>query len=379
MYRCSPFNWVSQYFIGFFFAYGVYLPFWALWFEEQGVSPSDIGILLGIGFATRCVSNLLFTPRMHKAEQLLPALRWLTLASLISCGLYAFTAGDFWLMAGATVLFNLACGPAVPLSDALANYYAKLKVLDYGKTRLWGSLSFIAGSTIVGYLVSGYGSDMIIYTALFGIAMSMFFVMRNPTLMPVTQQHESHERPKLIALLKNPSVIRFLILVGLIQGSHAAFYSFSSIYWKEAGYQESTIGYLWSLGVVAEVAIFAFSQRLFGGVTIATMFKIAALGVVVRWGMTASTTDLFGLVVVQLLHGITFATAHIAAIRYIQKSPDNKMVAMQALYNALPLGAFIALMTAVSGWAYEIWGGQLFWLMALMGIPALFIKLEKVK
>jgi PPP family 3-phenylpropionic acid transporter len=379
MFRCSPFGWISQYFIGFFFAYGVYLPFWALWFEDQGVSASDIGILLGLGFATRCISNLLFTPRVHKAEQLLPALRWLTLSSLIACGLYLFTDGNFWLMAGATVLFNLSCGPAVPLSDALANYYAKLKLLDYGKTRLWGSISFIAGSTIVGYLVAGYGTSMIVYTAIAGIAMSMIFVMRNPTIMPVTQQSEHHERPKLIELLKNSSVIRFLVLVGLIQGSHAAFYSFSSIYWKEAGYQESTIGYLWSLGVVAEVAIFAFSQRLFGSINTATLFKIAALGVVIRWGLTASTTELLGLVVVQLLHSITFATAHIAAIKYIQKSPDNKMVAMQALYNALPLGAFIALMTALSGWAYEAWGGQVFWLMALMGIPALFIKLEKVK
>ena len=37
MVRVSPFAWISQYFGGFFFAYGVYLPFWALWFADQGV------------------------------------------------------------------------------------------------------------------------------------------------------------------------------------------------------------------------------------------------------------------------------------------------------------------------------------------------------
>lgn len=61
-------------------------------------------------------------------------------------------------MALATVLFNLCCGPIVPLSDAMANYYAKLKMLDYGRTRLWGSVAFIAGSTVVGYLVAQWGS-----------------------------------------------------------------------------------------------------------------------------------------------------------------------------------------------------------------------------
>ena len=53
-------------FFGFFFAYGVYLPFWALWFEEQGVSTTDIGLLVGIGFATRCVANMVLTPRIHE-------------------------------------------------------------------------------------------------------------------------------------------------------------------------------------------------------------------------------------------------------------------------------------------------------------------------
>ncbi len=32
MFTPTPYGWISQYFIGFFFAYGVYLPFWSLWF-----------------------------------------------------------------------------------------------------------------------------------------------------------------------------------------------------------------------------------------------------------------------------------------------------------------------------------------------------------
>ena len=92
--------------------------------------------------------------------------------------------------------------------------------------------------------------------------------------------------------------------------------------------------------------------------------------------MTAATTSILALVVVQLLHGVTFAMAHIAAIQYIQNSAENKMVALQALYNALPLGAFIALMTVISGWGYEHWGANIFWLMAAMGFVALFIKVD---
>ncbi|MDE1338809.1 3-phenylpropionate MFS transporter [Vibrio aestuarianus] len=376
MLNPSPHGWISQYFIGFFFAYGVYLPFWALWFENQGVSATDIGLLIGIGFATRCVANLVITPRIHKVEHLLPTLRWLSLAALLFIGFHFFTGGSFWLMALATVLFNLCCGPAIPLSDAMANYYARLQMLDYGRTRLWGSVAFIAGSTVVGLLVASYGTDMILYTALAGIFVSLLLSLRNPNPMPVTVSEEHAERPKLSQLLREWPVIKFLLLVALIQGSHAAYYSFSSIYWKSAGHSEELIGYLWSLGVVAEVAVFALSKRLFSGWSLRALFVAAAIGVIARWGLMASTTAIIALAAIQLLHGVTFAMAHIAAIQYIQHAPQNKMVALQALYNAIPLGAFIALMTTLSGWGYEYWGANVFWAMALMGVLALFIKVE---
>ncbi|EKA7355322.1 3-phenylpropionate MFS transporter [Vibrio vulnificus] len=378
MFKPSPYGWISQYFLGFFFAYGVYLPFWSLWFKEQGVSSTDIGLLVGIGLATRCVANMLITPRIHKAEHIMPALRWLSFAALIFVGFHFFTGGSFWLMALATVLFNLCCGPVVPLSDALANYYARLKMLDYGRTRLWGSIAFIAGSTAVGYLISLYGTDMILYTALVGVFVSLLLSMRSANVMPVTRSEHHSERPKLTQLLTDGPVVKFLLLAALIQGSHAAYYSFSAIYWQQAGHSEEIIGYLWSLGVVSEVAVFALSKRLFAGWSLRALFVAASIGVMLRWGITASTTLLLGLVLVQLLHGVTFAMAHIAAIQYIQNSEEHKMVALQALYNALPLGAFIAAMTAFSGWGFEHWGANVFWVMAAMGLVALFIKVAPV-
>ncbi|HAS8105933.1 TPA: 3-phenylpropionate MFS transporter [Vibrio vulnificus] len=378
MFKPSPYGWISQYFLGFFFAYGVYLPFWSLWFKEQGVSSTDIGLLVGIGLATRCVANMVITPRIHKAEHIMPALRWLSFAALIFVGFHFFTGGSFWLMALATVLFNLCCGPVVPLSDALANYYARLKMLDYGRTRLWGSIAFIAGSTVVGYLISLYGTDMILYTALVGVFISLLLSMRSANVMPVTHSEHHSERPKLTQLLTDGPVVKFLLLAALIQGTHAAYYSFSAIYWQQAGHSEEIIGYLWSLGVVSEVAVFALSKRLFAGWSLRALFVAASIGVMLRWGITASTTLLLGLVLVQLLHGVTFAMAHIAAIQYIQNSEEHKMVALQALYNALPLGAFIAAMTAFSGWGFEHWGANVFWVMAAMGLVALFIKVAPV-
>jgi len=375
----TPYGWISQYFIGFFFAYGVYIPFWALWFEDQGVSAADIGLLMGIAFGARCVANLVLTPRLHKVEHMIPAIRWLSFLSVLFIWFHFFTGGNFWLMALATVLFNACCGPAIPLSDAMANYYSRLKLLDYGRTRLWGSIAFIAGSTVVGYLVSLYGTDMIVHTALAGTAVGLLLAMRTPNPAPVSESASGLERPKVLALLADKEIMRFVILLSLLHGSHAAYYSFSSIYWKSAGYAESTIGYLWSLGVIAEITVFAVSKRVFAGLSLRTLFVIASVGAVVRWSLTAMTTELWVIALVQTLHGITFATAHIAAIQYIQRARENEIVPLQAIYNAIPMGAFTALMMALTGWGYELYGANVFWAMAVMGVMALFVKVEQKK
>ncbi len=111
--------------LGFFFNYGVYLPFWALWLAHLEVSASNIGLLLGLGFGVRCLANLVITPRIHKAEHLIPALRWLALAALISCVVYIYCGGSLWALTVVTVIYNMLVGPIVPLSDALANHYAR--------------------------------------------------------------------------------------------------------------------------------------------------------------------------------------------------------------------------------------------------------------
>ncbi|MGX9418732.1 3-phenylpropionate MFS transporter [Vibrio sp. RC27] len=378
MFQTSPFRWISQYFFGFFFVFGAYLPFWTLWLESKGVSSSQIGVILGLGFTIRFLANLTITPRFSRAEQLIPALRWITSIAVATL-LALWVGGDnFYLIAAGTILFNLCCGPIAPISDAVANYYAKLDLLDYGKARLWGSVSFILSSTLVGWSVAHLGSDMILTIALGGTVVLLLASLRRANPMPSSGLDVRPIRVKLHQVLRERPILLFILLTSLIQGSHAAYYSFSSIYWKASGYSEETIGYLWSIGVIAEVIVFALSRRLLKGWTLQTMFTIACLAVVVRWGLTAASTNFVVMISIQALHSITFGLAHLAAIRYIQLAPSHKMVAIQSLYNAISLGGFVAVLTSISGWGYTHFGGQIFWGMAALGAVGLFIRLPKI-
>lgn len=172
----------------------------------------------------------------------------------------------------------------------------------------------------------------------------------------------------------------FLLVVSLLQGSHAAYYGFSALHWKAHGYAENVIGYLWAAGVVAEILMFAISKRLFSRIGYQQMFLIGAVGCVIRWTILASTTALPWLVIAQLLHAVTFCVSHLAAVRYMtQQMPSDQLIPAQTLYAALPTGMFTAVLTMLSGVAYQHSGGMAFWGMAVLVLPVFVLRVPGQK
>jgi hypothetical protein len=78
-----------------------------------------------------------------------------------------------------------------------------------------------------------------------------------------------------------------LVATGLTQAAHALYYAFGAIHWRSLAIDEGIIGLLWSVGVLGEVALFAFSGRavaIFGPVGLIVLGSAAAA---LRWAVTA--------------------------------------------------------------------------------------------
>ena len=61
------------------------------------------------------------------------------------------------------------------------------------------------------------------------------------------------------ALLREPGFLAIILSAALIQASHSAYYVFASIVWQQQGFGGLTIAGLWTLGVLAEILLFAVS------------------------------------------------------------------------------------------------------------------------
>ena len=88
----------------------------------------------------------------------------------------------------------------------------------------------------------------------------------------------------------------------------------------------------------------------------------------------ASSTELSLLVLIQVLHCGTFTVCHLAAMRFISAYKGIEVIRLQAVYSGLAMGGGIAVMTVLAGFLFEHWGGGLFWVMAALALPALFIR-----
>ncbi|AVV38751.1 3-phenylpropionate MFS transporter [Pantoea vagans] len=369
-------RWLGLGYFTYFFCYGIYLPFWGVWLKGTGLDAEKIGLLLGCGMVARFVGSLLIASQVKNPSRLITALRLLALMTCLFAA--GFWVGEQWMWLLTVMIgFNLFFSPLVPLSDALAATWTQQIGLAYGPVRLWGSLAFVISSALTGVLVSAYSSQAILLLLSVGVIAMLAGMMLRPATQP-----QGHERQSAAGggwqewrdLLRENAVWRFMLCVTLLQGAHAAYYGFSAIWWQESGYSASTVGYLWSLGVVAEIIVFALSSRLFRRWSARDLLLLSGICALIRWGLLGASTALPLLIVAQILHCGSFTVCHLAAMRFIAARQGAEVIRLQSLYSALAMGGGIAVMTMICGVLFAHLQGHLFWVMALVALPALFLR-----
>ncbi|MFH8132860.1 3-phenylpropionate MFS transporter [Pantoea osteomyelitidis] len=367
--------WLGLGYFTYFFCYGIYLPFWSVWLKGAGLDAEKIGLLLGCGMVARFAGSLLIAAQVRNPSQLVTALRLLALMTCVFAAGYWLEQQWLWLLL-VIVGFNLFFSPLVPLSDALAATWTQQIGLVYGPVRLWGSLAFVISSALTGMLVSAFSSQAILALLSLGLLTMLAGMLLQPATLPQGNARQSATGgwQAWSALLRENAVWRFMLCVTLLQGAHAAYYSFSAIYWQDAGYSASVVGYLWSLGVVAEIIIFALSNRLFHRWRARDLLLLSGICALVRWGLLGATTALPWLIVAQILHCGSFTVCHLAAMRFIASRQGAEVIRLQSIYSALAMGGGIALMTMICGLLFSQLHGHLFWVMAIVALPALFLR-----
>jgi PPP family 3-phenylpropionic acid transporter len=174
-------------------------------------------------------------------------------------------------------------------------------------------------------------------------------------------------------LLAQPRFRRLLLVTGLVQGSHALYGAFATLRWQDAGIAAEAIGLLWAVAVASEVLVFlVFGPWLLRRLGPSKLAALAAAAGVLRWAAMATTAALPIQLLLQPLHGLTFAALHLATMRILAETvPARLTTTAFGLQASLGPGLAGAVLTLAAGPLFGHFGAGGFWAMAALCAVAL--------
>jgi PPP family 3-phenylpropionic acid transporter len=353
---------IAAFMAAIFMATGVSTAFLPLWLTEAGLSPRDIGEVLGLATFARLFA--------------MPAWGWLAdrtgrrrLVMAVS-GVLATAASLAYLPAVGYVpllLVALAHGATasalMPLADGLSIALMREGRLDYGRVRAVGSAAFMATTAVAGWLVAAFGARIVpIALALgFGAATALTAIMPEAAGIRGATRTDGGLR-----LLTHRPFLLIVAASALVQGSHAAIYGLGTLHWRAHGIGDGMIGLLWSEGVLAEVLLFVWGRRIGAALGPAWLIGLAGGAGLLRWTVTALTADLPALLLVQVLHAATYGMTHLASMLTLARVvPPERSGTAQALHATFGSAVPTGVMMWAAGWLYD-GSGLVFLMMAAM-------------
>lgn len=351
-----------------FLGVGFYLPFFPVWLGSKGLSDVEIGYVLAIPILVRVFVASSVT---GLGDRLRPNIV-LALLNALAAAIYFALAPQVQLVpiAVLTALSAIALAGVVPLADVLTTAQVKAGALkDYGRVRLWGSVTFVLSNLAGGYLIAQHGAWLIPFVLAGSSSLAALAALQAPSpplgLSPATSRGAS---PAGFGL-------PFWLAVGAaacVNATHAAVYAFSSLHWRSIGFSGEAVGWLWAVAVLAEIAVFLFAGSIAArGLVGLRWIAIAAVAAALRFGAMSADRGLAVTVLLQLLHGITFGCMHLGTLAALSAlAPEARRAAAQGRLvaaSALVMG----LTTILSGYLYRLFGPGVFLAMvplALLGL-----------
>ena len=342
-----------------FLALGFYLPFWPVWLESRGLKAEEIGLLLALTSWVKVGASPLFGHIADRSGRDRLILVGLAGASLL--GFAAFLlAKTFWMFVAIQLATAIAFHPLIPLGESRTMTSVVARGLDYGRIRLWGSITFILGTLAAGWLIEAWNKEALAYAIIAALAFTLLAAAGLRDRPPASEKLPPGNQAdiRVFQYFQGPNARTFLLFLttaSLLQASHAAYYGFSALHWQTVGHSSATVAWLWTEGVIFEILLFAFSAVLVTRIGPAGLLLVAALGAALRWCLLAWTVDLAFLIGAQALHALSFAAAHLGAMHFIAKqAPPALAATLQSVYAAVSGGIAMGLAMLLAGRLYPV-------------------------
>ncbi|PZX07003.1 PPP family 3-phenylpropionic acid transporter [Psychrobacillus insolitus] len=355
----------------FFGLLALFIPFLPVYLSKQGLSTSEIGLIIGTGGFVTLIAQPLWGLISDKKKTVRKVMLLLVVFTTIF-GYFLFSTNSFLLLGLFALLVYFFLMPLDPLTESLNFTVAEKAGISYGSIRTYGALGYAVLSLITGFAMDYFGvSSLAILFVLLG-----FLSFGLVWFMPDVQ---ASSKPVSIEGLKkvfsNKEMILFLALVFISAVPARMNDTFLGIHIQSLGGDATLVGIAFFLAAISEIVIFALSfwwlrkGKELEIITIATFFYF------LRFFASGFVTSPVVLTLLQVLQMLTFPIFYTAAIQYLyQIMPKEWRATGQTVLALLFFGLSSIIASYVGGFLYTKFGGHSFYFLisAMSFIGVLF-------
>ncbi|BEV70607.1 MULTISPECIES: MFS transporter [unclassified Paludibacterium] len=337
-----------------YFAYaGVFNPFWGLYLDSLSFSPWQISLLIALSTMARIVApgfwGWLADRRGQRRPLIIVTSLLAALGFLLIC-LHDKTFGWVFVCLAGVHFFWAA---SLPLVEASTAHLTRSEPGRYSRVRVWGSIGYLILVVATGYALDWLKLSSLPWMAFALLCAVLWSAWRLPE---VAAPQRVRSRHSLWGTLRRPAVIALFACTFLMAFAFGPYYTFYSIGLKQAGFDKSLIGWLWAVGVMAEIGVFWFMPRIMRAMPLERLMLLSLLAAVVRFGVMAlAIGNPLLAVLAQLLHAPTFAIHHAASIGLIHRHFEEQHHAKgQGLYiiSSFGIGGSLGGLLAGALWTH---------------------------
>jgi len=347
-----PYWRLSGYYFFHFACIGAFSPYFGLYLESLAFSAWDIGLLMSQLPLMRLFAPYLWGALADRLVRRLPAVRLAAALGLI-CFSAFFLTRSFAAVLLAMALFAFFWSAALPLVETATFAHLRDEPQGYSRIRLWGSIGFIVAVMATGALLDRMDLPALLWVMLGLLSSTLLCAALVPE--PAGTAAGVASEQAIGDILRQPRVRALFAACFAMSAAHGALYVFYSIHLANHQYSKLSVGSLWSLGVLAEIAVFFFMVDLLRRYGLRTILLVCFAAAAIRFLLIGWCVEHWPLVLLaQLLHGLTFGAYHAAAIAAVNRwFSGNCQARGQALYSSVSFGAGGLLGGLLSGWSWE--------------------------
>ena len=337
----------------YFFIFGALAflaPYLTLYYESLGLNGTQIGILAAIPSLVTFIGAPIFGVLADVTQKHKRILGISIIMVIVGILVITFVQSFLGLIPG-IIIYSFFFAPALPLIDR-----SVLEILgpdrdQYGKQRLWGAIGWGALAPIAGLVVDKSGLQWAFYGSAI-LFLGLFVVSQKTPIQAVNLQVRFWSG--MGKLLSNWQVILFfgVILVGGMGLAMIHHYLF--LFLSHLGANPITMGMALTIATFSELFIMYYSDRLLRSWKARGLIIFGLLMISLRLiGYSMTNVPVFALLL-QLLHGPTFAAIWMAGVAYVAEiAPQGLGNTAQGMFTGVVMGLGSALGAFFGGFLYQ--------------------------